>query len=197
MNLLCVAICITTLASLHADDDAPARPGFWKRTWQKTADGFGSVWDKTKGVGKKTSDVVRSPFGKKGAEEPPGTGAWRNLTVSMKLEPAQVRLAETRAITVTVSVVNKGKSAVHLDFPTSLRMDVIVKAAGGKIISRWSEDQRIEKEPGIVLINPRERLEYSAIISTREMTAGAPFQIEACFPKYEQLRTSRTLVPER
>ena len=78
-----------------------------------------------------------------------------------------------------------------------MRIDVVVKAEGGKIISRWSDDQRIEKEPGILLINPRERLEYSAKIATREMTAGRAFEIEAYFPSYDRLRVSRTVVPEK
>src|SRR4029077_14095624 len=114
----------------------------------------------------------------------------KNLAMSMKLEPAQVRLSDARVIEVTVSVVNNGKTTVHLEFPSSLRIDVVVKAEGGKIVSRWSDDQRIEKEPGILLINPKERLEYSAKISTREMTAGRPFEIEAYFPSYEKLRVS-------
>lgn len=186
MKMLCLALCIASLAPLHAQDDESPKPGFLKRAWQKTKD-----------VGKKTADAVSSPFGKKAPEEPSGTVAWKNLWVLMKLEPAQVRLSETRAIEVTVSVVNKGKSAVHLEFPNSLRMDVVVKAAGGKIVSRWSDDQPIEKEPGIMVINPKERLEYSAKISTREMKAGVTFEIEAYFPSYEQLRTSRTVVPEK
>jgi hypothetical protein len=48
-----------------------------------------------------------------------------------------------------------------------------------------------------MLINPRERLEYSAKISTREMKDGETFEIEAYFPGYEQMRVSRTVVPER
>ena len=108
-----------------------------------------------------------------------------------------MRLPDTRVIEVTVTVANSGKKPVHLEFPSSLRMEVIVKTAGGKIVSRWSDDQPIEKEPSVMLINPHERLEYSAKISTREMTGGGTFEIEAYFPGYEQMRVSRTVVPER
>lgn len=186
MKKLCLAFCITGIASLHAADEAPAKPGFWQRTW-----------DATKNVGKKTADAVTPRLGRKSGGEPPATVAWKNLAVSMKLEPAHVRLSDARVIEVTVAVVNNGKAAVHLEFPSSLRMDVVVKAEGGKIVSRWSDDQRVEKEPGILLINPKERLEYSAKISTREMTAGRPFEIEAYFPSFDRLRVSRTVVPER
>ena len=37
--------------------------------------------------------------------------------MSMKLEPAHVRLSEVRAIEVTVLVVNNGKATVPLEFP--------------------------------------------------------------------------------
>ena len=196
MKMLCLVLCAAGLASLRADD-APARPGFWKRTFQKTKDGAGTVWDVTKGVGKKTADVVTSPFVKKRTKEPRDAAGARILAMSMTFEPAKVRLPDTRVIEVTVTVVNSGKTPVHLEFPSSLRMEVIVKNAGGKIVSRWSDDQPIEREPSVLLINPRERLEYSARISTREMTGGGRFEIEAYFPGYEQMRTSRAVVPEK
>ena len=196
MKMLCLLVCLAGLASSRAEEEVPAKPGFLKRALQKTKDGAGTVWDSTKGVGKKAANAVAAPFAKKGRNDPPAATAWRNLAMTMKLEPAQVRLTETRRIEVTVSVVNNGKTAVHLEFPSSLRMDVVVKGEGGKIISRWSDDQPIEKEPGILLINPKEHLEYTAKISTREMTAGRPFEIEAYFPSCERLRVSRTVVPE-
>lgn len=186
MKMIRFAVCFVALASLHADDVAPAKPGFWKR-----------AWDTTKGVGKKTTDVITSPFGKKGAKEPGAAIGWRNLTMTMKLDPAQVRLPDTRAVDVNVTVVNTGRTAVHLEFPSSLRVEVVVKDEHGKIVSRWSDDQPIEKEPNILLINPKEHLEYSAKISTREMSAGRPFEIEAFYPRYEKLRVSRTVVPSR
>ena len=116
--------------------------------------------------------------------------------MTIRLEPPVVKAGETRVIEVIVGVSNKGKEAVQLDFPTSQRIDVVVKDGSGKILSRWSEDQRVEKEPGLILINPGERIEYSARISTREMRAGGSFTIEAFFPSYERLRVSRTVVPK-
>lgn len=197
MKKQCIAFCIAGLVSLHAAEDAPPKPGFWKRTWDGTRDGVGTVWDATRNVGKKAADAVTPKSRRKNADEIPGAIAWRNLAVSMRLEPAQVRLPETHAIEVTITVVNKGKHAVQLEFPSSARIEVIVKAEGGKIVARWSDDQRVEKEPGILLINPGERLEYSAKISTREMSTGRTFEIEAYFPSYEKLRASRTVTPER
>ncbi len=197
MKMLCLVLCAASVASLRADDGTLARPGFWRRTFQKTKDGVGTVWDATKGAGKKTADVVAAPFVRKAGKDPRDAAGARNLAMSMKLDPAKVRLPDTRVIEVTVTVVNSGRASVHLEFPTSQRMEVVVKNAGGKVVSRWSDDQPIEREPSVLLINPRERLEYSARISTREMAGGGRFEIEAYFPGYEQMRVSRTVVPER
>jgi hypothetical protein len=186
MKKLCIAFCIAGFLSAHAAEEAPAKPGFWQRTWGAT-----------KRVGKKSVDAVTPRFFRKKEDAPSGAVAWQNLALTMRLEPSPVRLPDTRVIDVTVMVVNKGKEAVRLEFPSSLRMDVIVKNEGGKVVLRWSDDQRIDKEPGIVIINPKERLEYNARISTRDMAAGRPFEIEAYFPTYERLRASRTVVPER
>ena len=197
MKIFRIALCVAALAPVCADDAPPARPGFWKRTFQNTKDGVGSVWDGTKSVGKKAAGVVAAPFGKKAGKDAATAIALQNLAVTMKLDPAQVRLPETRMLEVTVSVVNNGKTGVHLEFPTSLRVDVLVKDARGKLLSRWSDDQPIEKEPGMLLINPRERLEYSARISTREMTAGQAFEIEAFYPSYDKLRVVKVVTPVR
>ena len=197
MKMFRLALCFAALAPCHAEDDAPARPGFWKRIFQKTKDGAGTVWDGTKTVGKKAAGVVAAPFGKRAGKEAATAIALQNLAMTMKLQPAQIRLPDTRVIEVSVSVVNNGKTAVHLEFPNSLRVDVLVKDERGKMLSRWSDDQPIEKEPGMLLINPRERLEYSAKISTREMIAGRPFEIEAFYPSYEKLRVTRMVVPQR
>ncbi len=197
MRILTVILFTAGIAAVHAADDAAAKPGLLKRLFEGTKDGAGTVWDATKNAGKKTAKVITSPFTKKGGNDAPAAAAWRNLSMTMKLEPAQVRLPDTRAVDVTVSVVNTGKTAVQLEFPNSLRVDVVVKGEGGRVLSRWSDDQRIDREPGILLINPKERLEYSAKISTREMSAGKTFEIEAYFPSYEKLRTSRFVLPQR
>jgi hypothetical protein len=116
--------------------------------------------------------------------------------MTLTLQPSVISAGETRVIDVSVGVVNKGKEAVYLDFPTSQRIEVLVKDESGQVLSRWSDDQRVEKEPGFVLINPGERIEYSARISTREMKAGRTFTVESFFPSYDRLRASRAVVPK-
>ena len=86
---------------------------------------------------------------------------------------------------------------MQLDFPTTQRIEVLVKNKAGKTIVRWSEDQAFANEPTLVAINPGERLEYTATVSTRDLVAGETYTVEAFFPSYEALRQNRALTPEK
>ena len=107
------------------------------------------------------------------------------------------KLADTRAIKVTVTLANKGKKLVQLDFPTTQRIEVLVKNKAGKRVVQWSEDQAFTNDPTLIAINPRERLEYSANIPTRDLVAGETYTIEAFFPNFDQLRKAQTITPEK
>ena len=197
MMKLLAAVFLFSLMPAHAADEPKTKPNFFERMWKSTKTGTGRAWEATKKAGEKTVDAAKSPFRRGKKDEPEAKTNWRKLAMTMSLEPPLVKFGETRAIEITVSVVNKGKEPVQLDFPNSQRIDVVVKNDSGKTLSKWLDDQRLEKEPGFVLINPGEKIEYSAKISTREMTEGKPFTIEAFFPGYEKLRASRTVVPRR
>jgi hypothetical protein len=64
------------------------------------------------------------------------------------------------------------------------------------VVERWSDDHAIAKEPALVTVNPGERLEYSANLSTRDMAAGQTFKVEVSFMNYDQIRASKNVVPE-
>lgn len=183
---LLLAVILFLVADAPGADEPQAKPGF-----------FGRLWGSTKRIGEKTADVVKSPFQKSAPKDSTARTDWQSLTMTMQMDPAVVKLPETRVLEVTVAVVNKSKKAVQMDFPTSQRIEVLVKNETGRILSRWSDDQRLDKEPGFILVNPGERLEYAARISTREMTVGSSFQVEAFFPGYARLRTIRTVTPTR
>lgn len=117
------------------------------------------------------------------------------LAVTMSVDPVAPKLSEVRQMTVTLKLQNHGKEMVHFQFPTTLRIDVVVKNAAGKTIEHWSEDQRIEFRGGHVSLNPGERLEYSASVATREMTAGETYTVEAWMPAYDSLSASTTVTP--
>jgi hypothetical protein len=182
-------------APAAAEPDAPRerKPGFWERAWGSTKKGAGRVWGTTKKAGQAATSPFRRGENKSGGPQ----SGWRKLSMSMALDPMAVKLPETRSVRVSVTVVNTGKEPVQLDFPNTQRIEVLLKSEGGKVIAKWSEDQKLNEEEGFLVINPEERLEYSATISTREMVAGSTYLIEAFFPSFDQLRASRTVVPTK
>jgi hypothetical protein len=164
--------------------ERPRKPGFWERAWTSTIKG-------TAAVGRK----VIHPFGGGKGKSAEAQVGWRNLAMTLTIEPAQVKLPDTRAFKVALAVVNKGTTAVQLDFPTTQRIEVLLRTEDGNVLSKWSEDQKVEAEQGFLVINPDERLEYSANVSTREMKGGKTYVIEAYFPNFPALRASKTLMP--
>ena len=143
------------------------------------------------------------PFGKKPAEPgaaptPKGSQSgkeWKNLVPTISIDPTPVKLSDVRTMKVTLQLANKGKKLAQLDFPTTQRIEVLVKDSTGKTIERWSEDQAFQNEPTLVTINPNERLEYTATVATRDLHAGQAFSVEAFFPNYEQLRAVKQVTP--
>ena len=123
--------------------------------------------------------------------------AFKGIEMKMSVEPAAPNLGEVRQITVTLRLQNRGKRLVQLDFPTTQRIEVIVRNTAGSLVEQWSEDQAFQNEPGLVAINPGERLEYSANISTRDFAAGQDYIVEGFFPNYERLRATAKITPTR
>lgn len=121
----------------------------------------------------------------------------KRLALSMEIAPAPVKLSEARTIQVTLRLANRSKKFAQLSFPTTQRIEVLVKNKQGKMVEQWSEDQAFSNEPSLVTLNPGERLEYVANVATRDMVAGEPFVVEGFFPNFEELRTQKTVVPEK
>ena len=121
---------------------------------------------------------------------------YRELETSVVLRPDVVRLSTTRALEAVVLVANKSKRSLQLSFATSQHIEVVVKTEAGNVIQRWSDDQRVEREPSFVAINPGERLEYTATISTRNMVVGKTYIIEASVPGYDAIFARKVLVPQ-
>lgn len=178
--LLCAFLAPFCLPSAHASEEGAAgdqaRPGLFHRMLHP----FGHSGESTAGT---------TPALKGGRE------GWRHLTLTMTLEPQPLRLGVTRQLTVKVQLLNKSKFFAQMEFPTTQRIEVLVKNSSGKMVEQWSEDRAFTDEPGIISINPGERLEYSATLATRDMVPAESYTIEAFFPHYEALRAQRTIVP--
>lgn len=138
------------------------------------------------------------PFGggKSSAEKDTATG-FRKLEMGLLIEPNPVKLSDNRQLKVTLTLTNRGSKMAQLEFPTSQRVEVLLKSKNGQTIEQWSQDQAFTNEPTLVAINPNERLEYSVIVATRDMVAGESYSVEAFFPNFDALRKARTVTAEK
>lgn len=172
--------CGAALLAACSSEPKPAsdEPGLLGRMWQST---------------QKLNPLHRELKPKQMKEGQPQN--LKAIVATLSVDPPAPKLAEVRLVNVRLHLLNRGKRMVRLDFPTTQRIDVVVKDTTGKVVEQWSEYHRFEKEPGLVAINPGERLEYPASVATREMKAGQTCTIEAWMPAYESLRASAAVTP--
>lgn len=143
-------------------------------------------------------DRLLHPFGGP-KEKAPATKDvnFKRLELAIKVEPNPPKLSETKQVKVTLTLANKTGKLVQLDFPSSQRIEVLIKAKDGKMVEQWSEDQAFDNEPTVVAINPGERLEYAANVSLRDVHPDETYTIEAFFPNFDGLRKTAAIKPEK
>jgi hypothetical protein len=113
----------------------------------------------------------------------------RGLALLLQVSPQTVKLSEVRQLEVKVRLTNQSKKAIELNFPNDQRIEIYLMNSAGIVLTKWSDNHAINAKPGVVLINPREHIEYNEKISTRELTPDKVFIAEVFFPKYPDLRT--------
>ena len=198
---LCCASLLTAAPGFAADEAPPPekKPGLMHRLMhpfgggkraEKAAPAPAPAPEKKPGIVHR----VMHPFG--GGKDA-GTKGGGGLAVDMKLSPLPLKLAETNRLKVTLTLVNHGKKLTSLEFPTSQRIEVLIKNGAGKTIEQWSQDQAFANEPTVVTINPGERAEYAVEVATRDLSAGQTYTVEGFLPKYETMKVAKTLVPEK
>lgn len=116
-------------------------------------------------------------------------------TQNLGVEPAEFSLSERRELDTTYSVRNNTKKLMRLDFNTTQRIDILTSDASGKVIEKWSEDRAFQLQEGIVIINPRERIEYSEKVATREMKPSEAYTIKADVVGYPDYTATTTVTP--
>ena len=117
------------------------------------------------------------------------------LKAAAKTEPADFALADRREVRVIFTVRNTTKKAERLEFPTAQRIELTLRAPDGKRIFLWSEDRLFEPTPAIVVINPGERIEYEAVVPTRDMTAGSAYTADVGLLGRPEVATSVSIRP--
>ena len=125
-------------------------------------------------------------------------GVLKGLSIDLTATPDPVKLGETREINVTMLVRNPTKKSVGLKFATTQLIEILLREVDtGKVVSQWSTDQSFLAMGRYLIINPKERLEYSKPITTRDLKAGKKYNLEAYFIGYdEELRASRPIIPQ-
>jgi hypothetical protein len=134
-----------------------------------------------------------NPFGSKEKSSKDKSTNFKQLEMGLLVDPNPVKLGDNRLIKVTLTLTNRGGKMAQLEFPTSQRVEVLLKGKAGQTIEQWSQDQAFDNEPTLVTINPKERLEYTVSVATREMVAGETYTVEAFFPNFEALRKTLSI----
>jgi hypothetical protein len=119
----------------------------------------------------------------------------KDLQLTMLVEPAQVQLAVTREIKVTLRLENRGRHLVQLQFSTAQRVDAKLTNKLGKVLAQWSEDQLFDNTPSFVSINPQERAEYVMMLSTRDLQPGELYDVTGLIVGYPDLQITKTISP--
>jgi hypothetical protein len=114
---------------------------------------------------------------------------------SLTVVPQNPQLKDQRELEVTYAVRNNSKEMTRLEFPTSQHIEILTRKASGSVVDRWSDDRGFQKEEGIVVINPRERIEYQEKISTREMRTGESYTVEAALKTQPDHAVSQAVNP--
>ncbi len=112
----------------------------------------------------------------------------RGLALDLLVAPQTVKLSEVRQLEIKLTLTNQSKRPTTLDFPNDQRIEIYLKNSAEAILTKWSDNHAITENPGTVLINPQEHVEYNETIATRDLTPNKVFIVEVFFPKYPELR---------
>ncbi len=111
----------------------------------------------------------------------------RGLVLTLELSPQPVKLSEVRQLEVRLMVTNKGRREIPLDFPNEQRIEIHLRNAAENILTKWSDNHAFADDPGTVLINPGEHVDYTTTIATRDLAPNKVFIAEVFFPNYPEL----------
>ena len=62
-------------------------------------------------------------------------------------------------------------------------------------MEKWSDDRSFSDQEGVVIINPKERIQYTEKVATREMKAGNSYTVKAEAVGYPEYTVEKTVVP--
>jgi hypothetical protein len=113
----------------------------------------------------------------------------------LKIEPTQFSLGDRRELDATYIVRNNTKKIIRLDFNTTQRIDILTFDPNGKVVEKWSEDRLFMLQEGVVIVNPKERIQYSEKVATRDMKPGETYSIKADVVGYPDYSAEHSVTP--
>jgi len=116
-------------------------------------------------------------------------------SLSVLLEPAQIELKERREITVTLGLTNESNRQLRITFPTTQRIELLLKDKTGRILEKWPEYYHFEPIEEIVAINPNETIQFSQRLPTRMMRRSETYTIDASFSNNPQYSRTISIQP--
>lgn len=131
---------------------------------------------------------VLHPFGGKSRLPDYNDPRLRGLILRLELSPQPVRLSEVRLLDVKVTLTNLSKRPVELQFPNEQRIEIYLLNSTERVLTKWSDNHAFAENPGSILINPEEHIEYNERIATRDLTPNTVFMADVFFPRYPDLR---------
>lgn len=181
LRLLAFLAVILTGLVARASEEEPKKPGFFSRLIHGIHMPGKPDWLHMPHLG-----------GKKSAK-----GLLKNLVLEMQVSPQPLKLGEARQLQANIVLKNVSKKFVGLEFPTTQRIEVLIRDKTGKLLTQWSEDRTFDNEPSYIGLNPGERLEYSASLPTRDMRPGESYTVEGFFPNFDDLKVRKSLTPQK
>ena len=125
----------------------------------------------------------------------PGGSRESSESASLVLNPQDPVLKDQRELGVTYTVRNNSNDLTRMEFPTAQHIEILARNASGAVVERWSDDRGFQRDEGIVVINPHERIEYQEKISTREMRIGQAYSVEAALKTQPDHSVSQPVNP--
>lgn len=116
-------------------------------------------------------------------------------TQKLVLEPDNFSVQDQRGLDAIYTIRNNTGKIIRLDFTTTQRMDILTKDPSGKVLERWADDRAFRPQEGIVIINPKERIEFQEKVATRDMKANETYSIQAEVTGYPDYSTAKTVTP--
>ena len=118
-------------------------------------------------------------------------------SLNLMVEPAHFSIANNPELNITFKITNDKKDLTMLTFPTSQRLEMIIKDAHGNIISRWSDNHSFELNEDVVTINPKESILYTEKMATSMMKDGETYTLEVALANHPEYTLSQQLNPQQ